>query len=145
MTPPDLDVDVIHAKLATMRALLDDLAGAGEVSAERLEEDRILRHAVERILTQLVDLAVAINGHVAAARLGRGPSDYRESFALAAEAGFVPEPLATRLAPSTGLRNVLVHEYTAIDLERVAESVPLALEGYREYVAAVARALTRSG
>ena len=63
------------------------------------------RHAVERILTQLVDLAVSVNGHVAAARLGRGPATYPESFRLAAEAGLLDAQLADQLAPSSGLRN----------------------------------------
>ena len=34
-----------------MRALLDDLQQVGDVSAERLEQERLIRHAVERIIT----------------------------------------------------------------------------------------------
>lgn len=141
MTPPDLDPDVIHAKLSAIRELLDDLDSAGEITAGRLAEERILRHAVERILTQLVDLAVGINGHVSTALLGRAPTDYRESFACASEAGILPEDLAERLAPAAGLRNILVHEYTSIDLERVAGAVALARREFGTYVAEVARAL----
>lgn len=142
MTPPDLDVDIVHARLRMMRELLDDLAGAGDLTANRLEADRMTRHAVERILTQLVELAVAVNGHVAAALLGRGPSDYRESFQLVAEAGVLPHELAARLAPSAGLRNLLVHEYAKIDLARIAESAAEAIEGYREYIRVIAEALS---
>lgn len=141
MTPPDLDRDVVHAKLRLSRELLDDLASAGEVTPPRLEGDRMMRHAVKRILTQLVYLAVAVNGHVAAAVLGRGPADYRESFHLAADAGVVPKDLAVRLASSTGLRNIRVHEYATIDLAKVAASVQTALDDYGEYVRSVARAL----
>lgn len=84
MTPPAIDATLIHAKLQTMRQLLDDLDAAGPVDAARLLSDRMLRHAIERILTQLVELAAAVNGHVAVARLGRGATTYRESFALVA-------------------------------------------------------------
>lgn len=141
MTPPELDVDLVHARLRLMRELLDDLRGVGDVSGERLENDRMLRHALERIITQLVDTAVAVNGHVAAGLLGRGPGDYYESFGLAAEAGVLPDDLAAELAPSTGLRNVLVHEYATVDLSRVAESVSRAVEGFGRYIRAVADAL----
>lgn len=141
MTPRELDADVVHARLRLMRELLDDLEEVGEVTPERLERERLTRRAVERILGQLVDLAVSVNGHAAAALLDRGPSDYRNSFRLAAEAGVVPEDLARDLAPSAGLRNVLIHEYTAIDLDRVAQSVPVYLAGYRRYVSEVARFL----
>lgn len=141
MTPPGLDTALVHAKLRSMRELLDDLDGAGHVDAARLDADRMLRHAVERVLTQLVELAAAVNGHVAVARLGRGAATYRESFALAAQAGALPEELANRLAPSAGLRNLLVHEYADVDLRLVALGVELARQDYRAYVRAIAASL----
>lgn len=141
MTPPALDAALVHAKLHAMRELLDDLDAAGPVDAARLTSDRMHRHAVERILTQLVELAAAVNGHLAVGRLGRGATTYRESFALAAEAGAVPPDLAQRLAPSAGLRNVLVHEYAQVDLALVARGVELARSDYRAYVREVARTL----
>jgi uncharacterized protein YutE (UPF0331/DUF86 family) len=141
VTPPALDTALVHAKLRAMRELLDDLDAAGPVDTARLTGDRMLRHAVERILTQLVELAAAINGHLAVGRLGRGATTYRESFTLAAQAGVVPEDLAARLAPSAGLRNVLVHEYAQVDLALVARGVELARTDYRAYVREVARRL----
>jgi uncharacterized protein YutE (UPF0331/DUF86 family) len=134
MTPPALDAGVVATRLRVMRDLLDDLAGLGSVGRDRLEEDRLLRHAVERILTQLVDLAVSVNGHVAAARLGRGPADYRDSFRLAARAGAIDAALADRLRPSVGLRNVLIHEYATVDLDVVARSVEVAHTDYSAFV-----------
>lgn len=122
-----------------MRDLLDDLGQVGEPSADDLARQRILRHAVERIITQLVDLAVSINSHLAATEIGRGPATYRESFALAAQAGALPRELADRLAPSAGLRNILTHEYVAVDLTIVASSIPLMRAGYQEYIKAMAR------
>lgn len=141
MTPPELDVDLVHARLRLMRELLDDLQSVGDITHQRLEDDRMLRHALERIITQLVDTAVAVNGHAAAALLGRGPGDYYESFALAAEAGVLSADLAAELAPSAGLRNVLVHEYATVDLAKVAESIPEAADGFRRYIRGVAEAL----
>lgn len=124
-----------------MRELLDDLDAAGPVDAARLRSDRMLRHALERILTQLVELAAAVNGHLAVARLGRGATTYRDSFALAAEVGALPDDLAERLAPSAGLRNLLVHEYAQVDLALVARGVELARRDYRAYVRELARSL----
>jgi uncharacterized protein YutE (UPF0331/DUF86 family) len=102
----------------------------------------LTRYAVERILTQLVDLAVGINGHVSAVLVGRVPEGYRDSFALAATAGVISEDLAAELAPSAGLRNILTHEYATIDLTIVARSLPRALDGYRRYVGQMARYLS---
>ena len=38
-----------------------------------------------------------------------------------------------------GLRNVLVHEYVNIDLNKVAESVPQAIDSYTQYRRQIAR------
>jgi uncharacterized protein YutE (UPF0331/DUF86 family) len=46
--------------------------------------------------------------------------------------------LAKELIPSVGMRNVLVHEYVEIDLDKVAAAIPLARDGYRRYLASVA-------
>lgn len=134
MRPREFDGEVVQVRLRLMGELLDDLDGAGEITPEQLRADRLLRHAVERILSQLVDLAVSINGHVSVTLAGRAPQDYRSSFALAAKVGLLDPALVVRLQPSVGLRNVLAHEYVEVDLERVAEASALALSDYREYV-----------
>ncbi len=141
MTPPVLDGAMLQAKLRAMRELLDDLDTLPSIDLAALQADRMLRHGVERVLTQLVELAVAVNGHLAVVRLGRGAATYRESFALAARAGALSADLAERLAPSVGLRNVLVHEYAVVDLRLVLAAVDQARTDYRAYVAAIADVL----
>jgi uncharacterized protein YutE (UPF0331/DUF86 family) len=138
MTPRAIDSDSITAKLELMDEALRHLSSVGDVDAERLRTDGIVRGAVERYLAQLVDLAVAVNLHVSASKLGRVARDYRDTFRLAAEAGLIVNDLADALAPSVGLRNLLIHEYQRIDVARVAEAVPLTLRFYRRYVEAVA-------
>lgn len=139
MTPPTLHGAAVQAKLRLMRELLDDLGSLGDVAPEMLERERLVRRAVERVLTQLVDLAASVNSHVVTASTGRAPDSYRSSFDDAAELGMLPRQLAEALKPSVGMRNLLVHEYVGVDLARVAQAVPTALESYGEYVRHVAR------
>jgi uncharacterized protein YutE (UPF0331/DUF86 family) len=136
MSPRRLDPSIVQARLSTMRALLDDLAAI--VPDADIHSDRMLRHAVERILTQLVELAASVNEHVVGARVQQVATSYRESFELAAECGLIDADLRDELLPSVGLRNVLVHEYLAVDLGIVAAAIPRAINGYRSYVAQVA-------
>lgn len=138
MTPRSLDPDWVTQKLALMRDALDLLRRTQMPSAAALEEDGLLRAAVERLLMQLVDQAVAINLHVSGALGGTTERDYRASFGAAAEVGVLPAELAEELADSAGMRNVLVHEYVRVDLEQVAAALPGAVEGYERYVDAVA-------
>lgn len=138
MTPRSLDPDSITQKLALMRDALDLLRRTDMPTAAALREDGLLRAAVERLLMQLVDQAVAINLHVSGALGGTTERDYRASFGAAAEVGVLPAELAEELADSAGMRNVLVHEYVRVDLEQVAAALPRAVEGYERYVDAVA-------
>ena len=140
-----LDPAVVQERLRLMRDLLDDMDGIGEVDASRLETDRIVRHAVERIITQLVDLAVSVNSHISAAVAGEAPATYRDSFSAAAKAGAISPELAAGLSPSAGLRNILTHEYATINVGLVARAVPEAVAGFREYIAQVARFLLGRG
>ncbi len=143
MTPRRLDPSIVQARLSVMRGLLDDLAEVSAAVELPLAENRMLRHGVERILTQLVELAASINEHVVGARLQRVATSYRESFGLAEECGLIDKQLHDDLLPSVGMRNLLVHEYLEIDLQKVAVAVPLALSCYRRYVQQVAEYVSR--
>lgn len=126
-----------------MRGLLDDLAESDAAGKPPLAENRMLRHGIERILTQLVELATAVNEHIVGARLQRVATSYPESFELAEECGMIDKQLRDDLLPSVGMRNILVHEYLEIDLQKVAMAVPLALSCYRRYVQQVAEFVSR--
>lgn len=135
------DADVVQSRLGLMHELLYFLDQTGDITGESLAQDIVTRLAVERILTQLVELAVAINSHMAMAIRATPPTSYRESFTAAAKAAVIPSDLARELAPSAGLRNVLIHRYVEIDFDIVAASVLLAKDGYRRYITQVARFL----
>lgn len=143
MSPREFDADVVQARLSLASGLLEDLRGLGAVTAGRLEHDRMLRHAIERILVQLVELSVSINSHVAVTLLGEAPDDYRSSFELVERAGAIHTDLADRLRRSVGLRNVLTHDYMRVDLAIVATAVGMAISDYGAYVRQVAGWLRR--
>ncbi len=122
MTPRRLAVGIVHARLATLRELLADLDQVAPVTAHDLASDRIHRHAVERILTHLVEVAAAAATHVVAAVSGQAPSSYRAAFGDLAHLGVIDLDLAESLGRAAGMRNLLVHAYGDIDLELVARA-----------------------
>lgn len=141
MTPRRLDPASVAARLRLMDEAIDDLARLGEVDRDRLDSDRLVRRVVERCLSHLVDTAAAINAHVAGAVLGHAPRDLAESFDLVVEAGALPADLGARLRASTGMRNVIVHAYLELDLDRVAAVIPRAKADFRSYTVAIANFL----
>jgi uncharacterized protein YutE (UPF0331/DUF86 family) len=122
-----------------MRRLLDELDHVGAVDADRLAREFATQLIVERVLSALVDLAAGINIHIVTAAARETPSDSRSSFVAVSRIGVIDHDLAQRLAPSAGLRNVLVHAYVDLDVARLVAAVPLAIEDYGEYVRQVAR------
>lgn len=136
---PGLRPAVVQRRLVEMRQLLEFLRQRRGVPGEALAEDLTERLAVERALAALVDLATAVNGHVLTATGATPPADYYTSFVQAADVGLLDDDLARRLAPSAGLRNRIVHEYEDIDLQIVAGAIDDAVDGFDDYVQAVAR------
>lgn len=145
MNPRPVDPDVVQAKLRLLHTLLGDLALYRNCGAEDLEGDRTARYVVERILTSLVDVAVGLNVHLVVGSGGAAPTDQRSSFVRLGDLGFIDEELAGRLAPSAGLRNVLVHEYADIDHAKVAAAIAPALDDFAAYVAALAAHVAEDG
>lgn len=87
--------------------------------------------------------AVGINVHVVTARRGVPPATYRESFLAAGEVGLIDPTLAQALAPTAGLRNILVHDYLEADANLIEQAVAVAPEQFAEYIRQVSGYLRR--
>jgi uncharacterized protein YutE (UPF0331/DUF86 family) len=75
---------------------------------------------VERTLEVAIGLCIGVMRHALAERGLREPSTYRETFAIARDAGLVEPGLAASLMRMCGFRNVLAHEGTDADAAVVA-------------------------
>ncbi len=141
MTPPRLDVDACQEKLALMADLVADLDRQAEVTGAVLRADRDRRHVVERILTQLVDIAGGLNSLLTRGLGHRAPTGYRDGFELLRQLGLLPKELVDRLLPSVGMRNLLTHEYGRIDLDLVAAATSASRRDYADFVEVTRAAL----
>ena len=144
MTPVEPNPDVVIRRLRMMRDALDTLDGFRGVDVAQLNDDPVARAAVERLLQVIVGLAFDINAHLVAKTLGRSPETGRASFHDRVEAGVLDEALAATLAPSAGLRNVLVHHYVDLRMDLIADAVRTVGDGFPAYITAVARYLDPS-
>lgn len=141
MTPPKLDVAIIHRRLRLLEESLESLESLRETDVQLLAEDPIKRAAAERLIQLVVDIAFDINGHIIVARLGRAPETGRQSFLDLATAGVLDTDLASSLAPSAGLRNILVHHYIDVRHDLVASSIGDVLKLFPDYVSSIAKSL----
>ena len=88
------------------------------VPVERLQET-VTAWAVQHGLQLAVQAVVDVASHVVASLGGRVGDQYRDNLLQLGELGVLPPDFARRIAPMAGLRNILVHEYLAVDLREV--------------------------
>ncbi|MEW6752591.1 MAG: HepT-like ribonuclease domain-containing protein [Candidatus Latescibacterota bacterium] len=70
--------------------------------------------------------------------------EYRQAIEALGQVGVLPAELAERLAPLAGLRNLLVHEYLAVDPGRVYDLLVQGRADLRDFGRCIAGYLQRS-
>ena len=134
-----------EAHLTLLKEMLDLLDRyAVSVSRADLERDREtwlkVKAALELAAQCAIDLCLAL---VSRQALGI-PQRYRDAFQLLARAGIVDASLASELESWAGLRNVLVHVYTSLDLDRIHQALSQT-KSLRTFHAVAARAFLPRG
>jgi uncharacterized protein YutE (UPF0331/DUF86 family) len=131
--------EFVERKLQLITEDLGRLAGFRSVSYESFVADPLRVAAVERMLERVILRAIDINEHLIS-ELQTGAESkttrltYRDSFLKLADYGVYSGDFAQRIAPSAGLRNVLVHEYNDIDHKIVHTAMREGLADYASYV-----------
>lgn len=113
------DLDLVLKKLAFIETCLTELRTLSRPEALEtdVKERRFVEHTLQVCLQAVQDVASHI---VADQRLGE-PSTNQQLFQLLQSAAWIDEPLADALRAAIGVRNVLVHGYTAVDLNIVRD------------------------
>lgn len=94
----------------------------------------LVRRAIERQIQLTVECGTDVNNMILK-KLNQSPAtDYYNSFIDLAELGVLDMNFAMNIAPSTGLRNILIHEYTEIDDVIVYNSIEKILHNYGQYL-----------
>jgi uncharacterized protein YutE (UPF0331/DUF86 family) len=140
-----VEAALIRRKLGYITDALTALRPLSALSLEEYRRRLYERKAAERLLQEAIEAALDINAHLIAEHGAAIPEDYYGGFLALGTLHVVPEQLARELAPSTGLRNRLVHEYEAIDDAKVLASIGSMLKLYPRFVEAIEAFLSRSG
>jgi uncharacterized protein YutE (UPF0331/DUF86 family) len=131
MTDPEL----IEKKLAEVETHVRELRTLADPDRLRsdLKEERFVTHTLQLAIQAALDAASHI---VSDERLGE-PSTYRELFTSLERAGWFEEDLGARLRQMAGFRNVLVHGYSAVELDVVEDVLENRLDDLIDFAAAV--------
>lgn len=123
----------IEKKLDEINRYLVELEPILKLSFKEFSEDYRDIRTAERDFQLIVDTAVDINNHLLISLGNPPPEKNYDSFIALGKARVLSVEKAEALAPSTGLRNKLVHEYEEINPELLYRSLKTFTERYREY------------
>lgn len=118
-----LDMESIGKRLRRLEHYLNALNLRKSVTWDRYRQDSDLQLIVERLLHLALECVLDIGSHLVSALGLEEPETYGDVMVILGRHGIIPEPLASRLAAAAGFRNVLVHEYIALDPKRVYQAL----------------------
>lgn len=129
-----IDTVIVTTRLEFIARYLDSLKRFEQISLDDYLVNFDHQLITERLLQLMIQAAIDINDHILS-RLNPGKSQTNfDSFISLGRYGVISRELARQLAPSSGLRNRLVHEYDDIEPQQVFKSINFALQQYPLYV-----------
>lgn len=130
----NIDPEIVLVRLRLITKYYNTLEEFRSASLDDFLTDFRQQLVVERLLQLMTQAAIDINEHILS-KLSPGNSVTNfEAFIELSKYQVITPELAKQIAPSSGLRNRLVHEYDEIDPQKVFESISFALQQYPLYV-----------
>jgi uncharacterized protein YutE (UPF0331/DUF86 family) len=105
-------LDELSERLARLQPFIDR-------TRSDFDEDPYLRDIVERNLEIAAQCCIDISHRIISLESARKPVDYYDAILRMGELSVLPADFARHLAPLAGFRNILVHEYLAVDWDEV--------------------------
>ena len=140
MSPGQADAAVVRRHLLALDAAVQRLRRHAGQPLAALDADT--QWAVERGLQLCAQNALDIATHLATSA-GRDAPDYASAIDVLGELGILPTEFARRFRGVAGFRNVLVHGYLGVDLERVHTLLNSGLDDFVEFARHVEHFLER--
>jgi len=126
--------NVIRRKLINLSEYIEELEPFLEYSYEQYISNYFIKRTAERLIQLIVENMVDINSIIISEMNHAPAKDYYSSFEIIGELGVIPINFANELAPCTGMRNRLVHEYDKIQDKIVFDSIKKVIEMVNQYI-----------
>lgn len=129
-----IDKELIKNKMADIQGHFRELEPITREETKDIVENNLKLHTAERLFQLIVDMAVDINTHIIAESEFQIPDDYQSTFIILANNKILPMDFALKIAPSVGLRNLIVHKYGRVDLKRMIDDIKREISQYLDYL-----------
>jgi len=136
--------DTIRERLTLVRTSLAVLRTSAQLPRERFLAERTEQWAAAYGLQTTVQALLDAGAHVLSGRFKEAPKEYGDIVPRLVAHGVLDDALGQRLVGIAGFRNVLVHEYAAVDFALLHEKLGR-LDDLEAFAAALDAWLCREG
>lgn len=131
--PMAADREFLLQTALTLRRVAEELEKYAHVSGDILATNLSLRWTVEHGLQAGISLILQEAQHILTHHFSEVPETYEDSLAALRARAVISASLYRRLRGVGGFRNVLVHEYLQVDLNRIARYTRRAPALFRDF------------
>ncbi len=114
---------VLNKKVSIERCIRQIRLYYGQQSGTPFELDYLKQDAIAMNLQRICELSIDIANHLIKTKKLGLPRDSREFFTLLQHAGLIDGTMAANLQAMVGFRNILVQDYTHLDLQIIIDVV----------------------
>jgi len=136
--------ELITERLIELDTVLTELARYRGITTAQLKQSLSQRWIVERGLMAAANLIFDVADHILSGQFGLYPETYESSLELLADKGIITQELYQDIKGLGGLRNLLVHEYARVDVEKVPGHLNKALTIFPRLSQAIQRWLEQN-
>ena len=119
----NLEFNGIETRLDELSERLARLVPLRDRPRTDFDGEPYLRDIVERNLEVAAQCCIDISHRIIVIEGAQKPRDYHEAIVRMGELGVLPPDFADQLAPIAGFRNILIHEYLAVDWDEVYDNL----------------------
>lgn len=127
-----LDVDSMAEKKAKLRQATKNLEILKKQKSA-VKKDEILQGSVLYYLLLGIECILDIGNHILSEEFGRSASAYERIIPLLVENGVVTKKLGEEAEGMGGFRNKIIHDYTAVNTEKVIDYLEVAPEQFNAF------------
>jgi uncharacterized protein YutE (UPF0331/DUF86 family) len=132
-----VDKDLILAKAGSVKRHIDRIKAKSDTDVATFMRDLDRQESIAFNMHLAIQNCMDIAAHIISDEGLGVPGSAGEMFFILQENGFLSADLADRMVKAVGFRNLLVHEYQKIDLQRLHKAAEKNVDDLIEYLSAV--------
>jgi len=132
-----VDKDLVLAKAGSVKRHIDRIKAKSDADMATFMRDLDRQESIAFNMHLAIQNCMDIAAHIISDEGLGVPGSAGEMFFILQENGFLSADLADRMVKAVGFRNLLVHEYQKIDLQRLHKAADNNVDDLIEYLSAV--------